>query len=286
MPIIKDYFTKNGLDGHRSFIEKEVFDYISLIYNGKILCNRRTVIPPLELDIYIPEKKLAIEVNGTFWHSSECGTPIDYHFQKSKACEEKGIRLIHIYEYEWLNIQYKIKMMLDEAFGLSKRIYARQCVIKEITNTEAKLLNEKVHLQGHRNAKLTLGLFYNDELVQLMSFSNNKYNRNIKNDNEWEIIRGCPGSNTCVVGGVGKLFKYFIRHYNPSKIVSYCDFNKFDGKSYEAIGMKFVKYTGPDKKLIINGVVMNRDPHNYKKYKNENKIFGSGSKLYEWRKHV
>ena len=64
-----------------------------------------------------------------------------------------------------------------------------------------------------------------------MSFSKTKYNRNL-GENEWEIIRGCPGSNNIVVGGVSKLFKHFIEDYKPNKVFSYCDFNKFDGKSY------------------------------------------------------
>ena len=113
------------------------------------------------------------------------------------------------------------------------------------------MLNEKVHLQGHRNAQITYGLFYKNELVQLMSFSKTKYNRNLKEDNSWEIIRGCPGSNNIVVGGVSKLFNHFIKEHNPTRVFSYCDFNKFDGKSYNAIGMKFIGYTGNSLDLVI-----------------------------------
>jgi hypothetical protein len=73
--------------------------------------------------------------------------------------------------------------MLDIALGRVKtKIYARNCEIKQITNKEAKVLNEKIHLQGHRNAQVTYGLFYNNQLVQLMSFSHIKYNKNIKNN--------------------------------------------------------------------------------------------------------
>ena len=99
---------------------------------------------------------------------------------------------------------------------------------------------------------MTYGLFQKGELVQLMSFSKTKWNRNLKGDNDWEIIRGCPGSNNIVVGGVSKLFKHFIREHDPDSVFSYCDFNKFDGKGYEAIGMRFIGYTGPDKYLLLN----------------------------------
>ena len=94
-----------------------------------------------------------------------------------------------------------------------------------------------------------------------MSFSKTRYNKNLKNDSDWEIIRGCPGSNNIVIGGVSKLFTHFIRDYKPDKIFSYCDFNKFNGKSYEAIGMKFIGYTGPDMKwLLKSGEVVTRKP--------------------------
>ena len=84
----------------------------------------------------------------------------------------------------------KIIALLRIATGnVERKIYARQCTIKKITNKEAKVLNDKIHLQGHRNAQVTYGLYYKDELVQLMSFSKTKYNRNLKSDNEWEIIR-------------------------------------------------------------------------------------------------
>jgi hypothetical protein len=261
--------------------EKQIVDYIRSIYNGEIIENTRKIISPQELDIYIPEKNLAIEFNGNFWHSTQNIENKYYHFNKSIVCEEKGIRLIHIYEYELEeNIWPKIKLMLNEALGITHKIYARQCEIREISNKDAKELNNAVHLQGHRNAKITYGLFYENKLVQLMSFSNTRYNKNLKNENEWEIIRGCPGSNTSVIGGISKLLKHFIRDYKPSKIFSYCDFNKFNGKSYEAVGMKFIGYTSPDKTWIVNGEAIKRNPNRYQELKGNPVIWGSGSKKY------
>lgn len=174
--------------------------------------------------------------------------------------------------------------MLDVALGRVKsKIYARQCEIKEISNKEAKVLNDKIHLQGHRNAQVTYGLYYKNELVQIMSFSKTKYNRNLKTANSWEIIRGCPGSNNLVVGGVSKLISHFIADYAPDEIFSYCDFNKFNGKSYEAVGMKFIGYTGPDMKWVLsNGMVVNRQPSKHSELKKQAvaQIFGAGSKKY------
>ena len=269
-----------------SHYEKEIAEYI-----GTDLCelNNRTALSGKEIDIYVPSKKLGIEVNGTYWHSNLFKAK-SYHQEKSKLAEKAGIRLIHIWEYEWLDPvqQNKIKMMLDIALGrVQTRIYAKNCEIRQISNKEAKALNDKVHLQGHRDAKVTYGLFYNNELVQLMSFSQTRYNRNLKNSNSWEIIRGCPGSNNIVVGGVSKLFKHFIKEYDPQEVFSYCDFNKFDGKSYEAIGMEFIGYTAPDMKWLLNdGTVANRKPRHHSELKEQSKaqLFGAGSKKFLWKK--
>ena len=288
LPQIEEYYKL----GHSSVshAEKEVLDFVKSIYSREILENVRNIINPMELDIYIPEKKLAIEYNGDFWHSTNGKNSKNYHEEKSKACEKLGIRLIHIYECEWIYSREKLESLIRIALGCGySKIGARKCEVRKISNKEAMPFNEKNHLQGHKNAKVTYGLFYNGELQQLMSFSKCKYNRNLKGDNDWEIIRGCPGSNNQIVGGVSKLFKTFIREYNPDSVFSYCDFNKFDGKGYEALGMQFVGYTGPDKFYVDKSEhKVNRNPKKRKQLEESCMftIWGAGSKKYLWKKNA
>lgn len=269
--------------------EKELLSYIQSLYDGEIKTNTRHIIKNeysnygMELDIYLPEKQLAFEFNGIYWHSSQANTPKDYHFKKALLCEEKGIRLIHIYQDEWINKTEKIKQLIKIALGkVETKIYARKCEVKEINNAEAKEFSNRTHLQGHRNASVTYGLFYDDELVQLMSFSKTANAK--RNNAEWEIIRGCPGSNNIVIGGVSKLFKHFVKEHMPASVFSYCDFNKFNGKSYEELGMKFIGYTGPDKYWIINNRMVPRSPTKYQELKKEAQgiLWGAGSKKYLW----
>jgi len=273
----------------KSHYENEIAEYLrQLIPDIDIKINDRKALDNnLEIDLYLPEYKLGIEFNGTYWHSDSVITDKKYHLKKSMRAEELGIHLIHIYEYEWLipKQQALIKTMLQLFLKLvTNKIHARQCDVRQITNKEAKEFNDKNHLQGHRHAQITYGLFYQNQLVQLMSFSKTKYNKNLKGDNAWEIIRGCPGSLNIVNGGVSKLFTHFVRDYNPTSVFSYCDFNKFSGISYQKLGMKFIGYTGPDKKYVINNQVCNRKPHKYKEYKNliQYSIYGAGSKKYLW----
>lgn len=273
-------------DASFSHCEDDLANYIaSLIGSDAILRNDRTVLKGKEIDIYIPAYKIGIEFNGVYWHS-DLRKEKNYHFNKSIEAEQAGVHLIHVWEYEWQDpiIKNKLKQFFNILFNKNiTKIYARQCEVRKISNAEAKDFNNKTHLQGHRNAQVTYGLFYKDKLVQLMSFSRTRYNKNLKSDDEWEIIRGCPGSNNIVVGGVSKLFKHFVDDYKPKSVFSYCDFNKFNGRSYETIGMKFIGYTGPDLKYVLDdGQVVPRSPKNYK-YNNTHciyRLFGAGSKKY------
>ena len=264
----------------KSHYEDEIVKFLKELEIENIIRNS-LILNGQEIDIYLPDYKIGIEFNGTYWHS-DMYKEKNYHLNKSKEAEKLGIRLIHIYQYEWDNsdVREKIKSLLRIALGkITNKIYARECEIKKIDNHTAQTLNNSNHLQNHRNAQVTYGLYYKDELVQLMSFSKHrKY--------EWEIVRGCPGSNNIVIGGVSKLFKHFLDDYNPNEVFSYCDFNKFDGHSYETLGMKFIGYTGPDMKYIIKGNVVNRQPSRYKEIKDsiDAKIYGAGSKKYLWTK--
>lgn len=243
--------------------------------------NRRVLENGLELDFYLPDYAIGIEINGAYWHSSLFKNKT-YHLDKSKQAAEQGIRLIHIWDYEWDNLdtRQKIKDLIKVAVGNSKKIYARNCVVKEIDKAETKAFVNKYHLQNNRTAKINLGLYYQDELVQVMTFTNTKYNKNLLNACDWEIIRECSKNDTIVIGGKNKLFSYFVKQYNPIKVFSYCDFNKFTGVSYLNLGMSFIGYSGPDMKwLMPNGKVENRTPQKNKELKEQAqaKLFGCGS---------
>lgn len=293
--VISHWIERCNLQPYVSYVvsnpEKEIEEYLKSLNICYQMHSRLTLDSKKELDFYIPDYNIGIEFNGTYWHSSLCKDK-NYHYNKSIEAETKGIRIIHIWEYEWEDSKQREKILSLLKIACNKvdtKIYARNCTIKEITNREARSFNEANHLQGHRNAQVTYGLFYNDKLVQLMSFSKTRYNKNLNGDNDWEIIRGCPASNNIVVGGVSKLFKHFLKEYNPNHVFSYCDFNKFDGRGYEAIGMRFVGYTGPDMKwLLQNGHVVPRQPSKHKELKEASKaqLWGAGSKKYIWEKPI
>lgn len=101
--------------------EQELINFCHQFFN-KLKIHDRTLIKPYELDIAIPEIKLAIEFNGIWYHSIEAGTPLGYHLIKTDRCEQLGYRLIHIWEDEWNNSKDEIKERLKSVFENKEKI--------------------------------------------------------------------------------------------------------------------------------------------------------------------
>lgn len=244
-----NYFGCKKCGNSTSKLEDEINDFI-LELGINVINNTRTIIPPLELDLYLPDYKLAIEVNGLYWHS-ELYKDKDYHLNKSIKCEEHNIRLIHIFEDEWVNNKDIVKSRLRNLLGLTPtRIYARKCEVREVpTRIKTDFLNTN-HIQGSVGSKVNLGLYYNDELVALMTFGK----RPVFNDYEYELIRFCNKVGVSVVGGAGRLLKSFIRLYSPKEVISYADRRWSTGNLYNKLGFEFISNTDPSWFIVNNGV--------------------------------
>lgn len=154
--ILKSYnkYAKDiDLNKTTTNFEIDVFKFVRNIYSGQIIQNDRIAINPLELDIYIPDKKVAIECNGIYWHSSKVIQDSKYHYNKSKLCEEKGLRLIHIFEYEWYNERQQpiLKNIIKNALGINEyKLYARKLKIEIRSSASMKDFFNKNNIQGFR----------------------------------------------------------------------------------------------------------------------------------------
>lgn len=234
--------------------ENELYDFIRENYNGEIIRNSRSIISN-ELDIYLPDLYLAFEFNGLYWHS-ELYKEKNYHLNKTKECEEKGIQLIHVWEDDWNYKKDIVKSIIINKINKSKRIFARKTEIKELYDN--KLVREflvKNHIQGFVGSSLKFGLFYNGELVSLMTFGKLRVSLGQKStDGCYELLRFCNKRGFSVTGGASKLFKYFIRKYKPIKVLSYSDNSISKGDMYEKIGFKFLSNTVPNYYWVIDGI--------------------------------
>lgn len=237
----------------RSLGEQQIVEFIQqLLPNEQIHTCDRTIIYPHELDIFIPHKNIAIEYCGLYWHSDARGKDNKYHISKLQQCNDKGIRLLTIFDDEYTNKPTLVQARIAHALGVmsSIKINARQCVVKEIT---ARVKNEFLdinHLQGSDICKYSLGLFYADELVSVMTFARPSRARNsAKNmsaDGLWELNRFASHTKYHVRGAAGKLLKHFQRNYPWSEIFSYADRRWSDGDLYTTLGFTLISTSKPN----------------------------------------
>lgn len=188
-------------------------------------------------------------------------------------------RVIYAYDFE-INDNTKfeiIKSIIKHAVGETEnKIYARKCKLREITNKESRAFLDKNSIFGHRNATITIGLFFKNELVMVYSFGYNFYGKT----SNIEVIRVCTKKNTIVVGGSSKCLKYFLTNYKETildrNLVFYVDKIHQDGSSLH--GFKFVNHSfgfmnywnfdyNDDKLCGKRHTAFNRMPSQHKKIK-------------------
>jgi len=211
----------------------------SIIPHEEIILNSRRIIAPLEIDIYLPKYKLAIEFDEVYWHSeltSKGKRDATYHIGKTKSCEELGITLLHIWDYEWWNSSDIVKSIILSKLGFySTKVGARKCSIKEVFPSLAKEFYNENHIQGYAPSSLTYGLYYDDTLVSCLGIAKNRFKLGT-----YEIVRYASRLGYSVQGGLTKLWNYVQSIIpKPFTLLSYVDLRYFHGKSNESLGLNY-----------------------------------------------
>lgn len=204
---------------------------------------------------------ILVEINPTITHNSYLnifkGEPKkpNYHLNKTNKAKENGFHCIHVWDWD---DEDKIVNLLKP----KETLYARNLSLMEVDEKTANTFLNKNHLQNMcRGQLIRIGLFLNDELVQLITFGKPRYNKNY----EWELLRLCTKNGYAVVGGANKLFSHFIKIHNPKTVISYCDLSKFDGDVYKILGFDLSNVTKPAKHWwdgkthITDDLLMQRD---------------------------
>ena len=265
----------------------EVYDYYnSLVKNNDI--NKNVDIFCIDL-----EKNSEKHVNS----SNE--------LKKLKESRKKSDISIHIFEDEWLYKKNIVKSRLKNVLGITEtKIFARKCEIREISSKDSKIFLENNHIQGNIFGKYSYGLYYNGELVSLMTFGSLRKSLGSKNvDNYYELLRFCNKLGTNVIGGASKLFNYFIREHKPLNIISYCDLRWSNGNLYNILGFKLKSVSRPNyfyvdisnkmrenrfkyrkDVLVKNGFDKNKSEHEIMLERGIYRVYDCGCNVYEYNK--
>lgn len=270
-----DEFKQKVVETNR---ERYGVDYTCLIYSGKLKGNdssyNRSFAELLDSNNITYEREFLlqkysydfkvgdtlIEINPTATHNTHFNPygknriDTNYHRDKSELARDSGYHVIHV--FDWDDTDKVVQLLKDRV-----TVYARKCGIRVVSDIDTNNYLDMHHLQGTcRGQKIRLGLYHDNQLVSLMTFGVARYNKNC----EYELLRYCSHYN--VVGGVEKLFKYFVDNYKPNSIVSYCDTSKFSGKVYDVLGFKYIKTNSPrkhwyslkEKRHITDGLLLSQ----------------------------
>ena len=270
-----DEFKQKIVDTNR---ERYGVDYTCLIYSGKLKGNdssyNRSFAELLDINNIIYEREFLlqkysydfkvgntlIEVDPAATHNTyfspygDNRIDVNYHRDKTRLAKDNGYNVIHI--FEWDDINKVVQLLKNRA-----TVYARKCEVRMVSDVDTGNYLDTYHLQGTcRGQKIRLGLYYDNQLVSLMTFGKSRFNKNC----EYELLRYCSHYN--VIGGAEKLFKYFVDNYKPNSIVSYCDTSKFSGKVYDTLGFEFIKtnkprkhwYSMKEKRHITDGLLLSQ----------------------------
>lgn len=292
--LTKQYFHESKIKGdmcpfchprqyNRSQAEIEIYEYVtSLCPDAISSCRTALGSSGKEIDIFIPSLNIGIEFNGMYWHSEIVNLNNSLHKQRDYhkhqlACKH-GIQLITIYDEEYRNSKNIVLSRLSNILGKTpQRIYARKCTILQITSETANTFLKQHHLQGSGRSNARYGLFYNNELVSVMTFSKDNISRKIK---DWELNRFCTIKDTTVVGGAARLLNRFMKEYSPDKLISYSDNRWSSGNVYKQLGFKFSHVTPPNYWYF--------KPNEYKRYHRYNlrKTDKDDCNLTEWENRI
>lgn len=269
-----------------NFAELELAEFVKSL-GVEIEHENRTVLDGLHIDIWIPSKRLGIEYHGSFWHTeARIGRK---HREKYERAVAAGIRLIQVFDFEWLERRTAVENRLRALIATEGAIGARECEVREVTRSEASKFFKRVHTQGNASKSVVIyGLYKYDALIAAMSFCMNRYGKE-----GWELLRYASCGR--VQGGFSRLLSKFRETHHPDVLTSYCDLRWGDGSVYRQAGFELERVTAPDywyvdkrganriSRFTVQGRPKGISERDYVKSIDYHKVLGVGHQVWVWR---
>ncbi len=227
--------------------QRGIVDFIRR-FGVEVIVNDKTT--GIELDVYIPEHNLAIELNGLFWHSHNPhimpikDTTKFKHQKKIEICKEYNIQLLQFTDHQWDNQSDIVKSIIASKLGKSSVIIgARKLSVEQVSNKEASSFFDSNHLQGGKvNGHVNIALKNHDGIIFCISVGKSRF----KNKADWEILRMASKINVNIPGGFSKVLAFLSTATNvKGTLLSYADKCISTGNGYSACGFQYTGDTGP-----------------------------------------
>ena len=251
---VRRYVALHGFNvrnySQRSRWELKICRFLESLNINYVICDRE-ILNGEELDIYIPNHNLAIEVNGLLYHGfnptsfhiirqNNVKEQRNRHLNKTLLAASKNIKLLHFTDSQIRNQWDIVSNIILSKLNKQSKIGARTCEIRMVNVKDQRIFFDRTHMHGYISNAMTYGLYYNDKLVQCISIGKNRYRKN-----ELEILRFSSELNITIVGGLSKLIKKIISD-NPNDIITtYCDRDISDASGYINSGFQIIGHTHP-----------------------------------------
>lgn len=203
----------------------------------------RSTLENGEIDILLPEQGIGIEYCGLYWHSEKY-RGAGYHRNKMMEARKAGVRLITVFEDEWILRPGHVKAQLMGILGLNETKNARETTVRRIEWAEAKEFLELWHMNGAGiPAPIRYGLYEGSRLLSVMTLGRARFEGGA---GHYEMYRYCGGEYSRVRGGMSKLLaRIYAENPGIVRLTTYADMRWGTGKGYEAVGFKYVGDTKP-----------------------------------------
>ena len=224
--------------------EKQIYNFLVSHGFNDFIKTRKVLPSGKEIDLYSPSLQIGIEYCGLYWHSEKYSKSTN-HRNKWLECKEQNIRLISIFEDEWiLNRKIVEARLLHKLKKQPVSIGARSLVIKKITQIISDKFLSQYHLSGPARATLHYGAFdKNDNIRAVMSFSRHRKLHKPLIDYDWEMVRFSTDLSH-IPGIASKLFSKFVKDINPISVLSYADLRYSEGDYLANLGFTRYEDTG------------------------------------------
>ncbi|MCK9567691.1 hypothetical protein M0R72_01920 [Candidatus Pacearchaeota archaeon] len=248
---LQQYYTRNKGQckncAPKSFHQKDIYNFIigicpdSVLNSNKIIKFQNYDLRFKELDIYSESKKFAIEYNGLYFHSEKYKHDRYYHWKKTKACRDLGITLLHIWDDKYLKSPHIYKSIIKAKLGIlnNNKIFARKTSVVNLDKLQIKRFFDSNHLDGNVGCITGWGLFYEGNLVQVISVRRvNK--QNTKYNGFLEIAREATLIDHIVVGGESKLLAQVEKYARDNGFIGILNYVSADFGGIKNHKWKFV----------------------------------------------
>ena len=247
--------------------KEEIYQFVcNLVGSENVIRNDREVLEGKEIDIYIPSLKVGIEYNGVIWHSEKFGKGKDYHISMLNKAIEKGVKLIQIFEDEYIDHQNIVFGKIRHILGFDKylgKVYGRKCDVMEIDKKTAFRFLEVNHIQSNIQSSVYIGAYYEGELVGVMSFLREK-------EGYWNLTRFATDITKLCCGVGGKIYSYFLKEYNPVYVKSFADRRwtmNMEDNLYTKMGFVLDEVLKPDYRYVEKGTYERKHKFGFRKQK-------------------